>query len=127
MKLLIVFRGGYLRSVPEKVTKNIQEKIYGPLDSANISHDTVLYTYNTDLGVLGTWKECLHAKTIHITEQGPNQILNFKQAIEHIAIKYTDYDYVVFLRFDIIYKIDILQWNIFGRSGLFFSYKQNCP
>jgi hypothetical protein len=66
----------------------------------------------------------LTPKAIHYTEEG--QIINFKKAVKDISLRYSQYDYVIFLRFEIVYKIDILKWNIFSQSGVIFPFKENC-
>jgi hypothetical protein len=124
MKVLIVFRGGYARIDPTLLVKNICDKVYTPLIKNKIEYTTVLYTYPTDTERLTILKEGLGVRDIHFTKEG--QIENFTEAVHGISMLYSDYDYIIFLRFEIIYKIDIMNWNIFNRSGLFFPFKENC-
>ena len=124
MKVLIVFRGGYTRIHPSLLVKNIHDKVYTPLIKNKIEYTPVFYTYPTDTEILTVLKEGLGAKHVHFTKEG--QIENFIEAVNDISIRYSDYDYIIFLRFEIIYKIDIMNWNIFNRSGLLFPFKENC-
>lgn len=124
MKILLVFRGGYTKIDPTLLSKNIHDKVFNPLKENGIEYSTVFYTYPHDLDKLNTLREQLSPIQVQYTNEG--QIINFKEAVRDISLRYSEYEYIVFLRFEIVYKIHILQWNIFGQSGVIFPFKENC-
>jgi hypothetical protein len=124
MKILLAFRGGYSKIDPVLLSKNIQDKIYTQLKENKIEYSTVFYTYPTDIEKLNILKENLFPFEVNYTQDG--QIINFKEAVKDISIRYSTYDYIIFLRFEIVYKIDIMKWNIFTKSGIVFPFKENC-
>lgn len=124
MKVLLVFRGGYSKIDPILLSKNINDKVFKPLTENKIEYSTVLYTYPTDLEKLNSLKDTLNASEVNYTQDG--QIINFKEAVKDITARYNTFDYIIFLRFEIVYKLDIMKWNIFTQSGVIFPFKENC-
>lgn len=124
MKVLLVFRGGYSKIDPVLLSKNIQDKVYTPLRENGIEYSTLFYTYPTDSEKLNTLKEYLVPSEVNYTEEG--QIINFKEAVQDICKRHDSYDYTIFLRFEIVYKLDIMKWNIFTQAGVMFPFKENC-
>ena len=124
MKVLLVFRGGYSKIDPALLSKNIHDKVFTPLTENKIEYSTLFYTYATDLEKLNALKEGLNASEVNYTQDG--QIINFKEAIKDICKRHDTYDYTIFLRFEIVYKLDIMKWNIFTQSGVIFPFKENC-
>jgi len=124
MKVLLAFRGGFSRIQPKYLCKNIRDKIFAPLEANGIDYTTVFFTNTYDASKCDALKEGLKPESIYMTQDG--QLNNFNQAINTIVSTYTTYDYIVFLRFELIYKIDILRWNIF-QEGFVVPYKENCP
>ena len=51
------------------------------------------------------------------------QYLNFYYGMINIQPFVKDYDKIIFLRFDICYKINIMKWNIFNDKGIGFTFK----
>ena len=128
MKVLIIFRGDYsLVDYPRMVCKNIHKHIIQPLIDENICFHTMFSTYKTDLAKLGVYESALNPIKIqfseYVSEHG--QIKNFKDALVMANDTLTPYDYILFLRFDIVYKMNIKEWNIFGKDGLILPYKEN--
>ena len=123
MKVLLVFRGGYSKIDPALLCKNIHDKVFTPLTENGIEYSTLFYTYPTELEKLNALKEGLRASEVNYTQEG--QINNFKEAVKDICKRPT-YDYTIFLRFEIIYKLDIMKCNIFTQSGVIFPFKENC-
>lgn len=128
MKVLIIFRGDYsIVDYPSMVCKNIHTYIIQPLIEQKINFDTMFSTYNTDLAKLAVYESAFNPIKIqfseYVSEHG--QVKNFKDALLMANDTYTLYEYILFLRFDIIYKINIKEWNIFGKDGIILPYKEN--
>lgn len=124
MKVLLVFRGGYSKIDPVLLCKNIHDKVFTPLTENGIEYSTLLYTYPTEVEKLNALKQGLNASEVNYTQEG--QIINFKEAVKDITTRHSMYDFTIFLRFEIIYKLDIMKWNIFTQSGVIFPFKENC-
>jgi hypothetical protein len=125
-KILIVFRGGYTR-VPnvEHVCKNIIEYIIEPLRSDNYVPDVLFSTYKEDLPKLDIYKQYLSPIQITFTNSHIRQITNFKETLHNIKSLYSQYSYIIFLRFEAIYKIPISKWNFYNKTGIFFPFKED--
>jgi hypothetical protein len=122
MRILIAFRGDYsVVNNPSAVCSNIKEKIIDPLRSKGDEVDILFFTYRTDMAKLGIYES--HLYPIHTSFTNGGQIINFGEAMHYIKDIYDIYDYVLFLRFDIIYKMSIDKWNIFNK-GITFTYKE---
>jgi len=126
MNLLIIFRGGYNRiDDPETVTFNINKFIIEPLKRDN--KVTVLFSsYLEDEEKLEVFKQKLKPETVVLNDrvEHTGQIINFKQTLSVIESVYSNYDYVLFLRFEIIYKMSVLEWDIFTKRGLIVPYRE---
>jgi len=124
MKILISFRGDYSTVLhPNAVCNNIKENIIQPLYTSGNEVDTLFFTYPSDIVKLGIYETSL--KPIHTCFTPYGQIINLKEAMSYIKDIYHTYDYIIFLRFDIIYKMNINLWNIFNKEGITFTYKED--
>ncbi len=125
MNILIIFRGGYDRvKTPHSISNNIIKYIIEPLHSQGYNVETKFCTYDYDLNKLQVFKDKLHPSKIHCVRNG--QYNNFKDALHITRDIYNKYDYIIFLRFEIIYKTNIIDWNIFNKEGMIFPYKEDC-
>ena len=124
-KVLIVFRGGYERVTDvEFICKNIQMYVQNPLLENNTNAmDIVFSTYNNDITKLHRFTEILQPKKTFFTHSG--QITNFKETLNHIEPLTKDYDCIVFLRFEAIYKKPIVEWNCIEKDGLCLPFKED--
>jgi len=124
MKILLVFRGDY-RQVerPEFVCENIIKQIIKPIQEQNNSVDVVFCTYIDDVSKLNVYISAINPMGILFTDNG--QVPNFKQALSFVYDVHNDYDYIIFLRFDIIYKKSIDCWNVFDKEGLIMTFKED--
>lgn len=126
MKSLIIFRGDYSYvTTPEVVCKNLLKYIVSPMREKNHVIDVIFCTYQSNLDKLKIYEEFLNPIGIHFTETG--QINNFKASLQIVKDTYEKniYDHILFLRFDVIYKINIDDWNIFNNDGITFPFKED--
>ena len=124
MKILIIFRGGYSRVPdPEFVCKNIEQYIVLPLSKDKHIFDVVFSTYNENPQKLEIFNKHLNPIKTFFTQNG--QIINFKETLNNIKPLYDEYDYILFLRFEAIYKIPINEWNFQNKEGLILPFKEH--
>jgi hypothetical protein len=118
-KFLVAFRGAYdYVKNPTMVCYNIIKNV---ITSTTYDVDVYFFTYDNDLDKLKIYDYYLKPKKIYFTEDG--QIENFKESLQILENYYKNYDYVLFLRFDIIYKMPIL--NLCTKDGITFTYKED--
>lgn len=124
MKTLIVFRGDYSTVAnPKFICQNIKQNVIEPMKEKSIDVDVIFCTYPSDLNKLNTYASTLNPVQIYFTTNG--QISNFKESMSKIKNIYDQYDYILFLRFDIFYKMNIMNFNIFDKDGIIFPYKED--
>ena len=124
MNILIVFRGGYNRvKQPHAVSNNINKYIIDPLRELN-NVDIIFCTYSYDIKKLQVYKDKLNPKAIHYVRDG--QYNNFIDALNITKDIYDKYDYIIYLRFELIYKRNIIEWDILNKEGMIFPYKEDC-
>jgi len=125
-KILLVFRGSYSRVKNiDHVCKNINTYIIEPLLLHNYLPDIVFSTYNDDLAKLDIYKKYLSPKQILFTNSYIHQLTNFKETLHTIKSIYSEYTYILFLRFEAIYKISISKWNFYNKIGVILPFKNN--
>jgi len=125
-KILIVFRGGYTRVTNvEHVCKNINTYIIEPLRSENYIPDIIFSTYNENLRKLDIYTRYLSPKKILFTNKYDNQVPNFKETLNNMKSIYSEYSYIIFLRFEAIYKIPITKWNFYNKIGVILPFKED--
>lgn len=118
-KFLVAFRGAYdYVKNPTMVCENIIKNI---ITSSPHDVDVYFFTYDNDLDKLKIYDSYLKPKKIYFTKDG--QIENFKESLQILENYYKTYDYVLFLRFDIIYKMPIL--NFCSKDGITVTYKED--
>lgn len=134
-KILIVFRGACDRvSDINHVCKNVIKNIIKPLENmgndaeehststSKSNVDVLFFTYDDDLNKLKIYESYFNPKKIYFTQNG--QIENFKEALTILENYYKSYDHILFLRFDIIYKMTIRELFCF-QSGITLSFKED--
>lgn len=122
--VLIVFRGGYSRvKAPNFVCQNVCKFIFNSLQSLGFSYDVFFSTYNDNPVHLKIYKKAFNPKKIFFTANG--QINNFKETLVRIKPFVHKYKFVIFLRFEAIYKIPINKWNFFDKKGLILPFKED--
>jgi len=125
-KILIVFRGGYTRVQNiEHVCKNIIEYIIDPLRLDNYVPDIIFSTYRDDLAKLDIYTKHLSPILTTFTNGTIRQITNFKETLNTIKSIYSQYSYIIFLRFEAIYKIPITKWDFYNKTGVLFPFKED--
>jgi hypothetical protein len=87
-----------------------------------LDHDIVFSTYTDDIPKLEEFKKHLQPKACHLTPRLPSQNHNFKHTLP--LLDYQNYDYIVFLRFEAIYKIPLSEWEFQGKTGLILPFKE---
>jgi len=138
MKFLVVMRGHCNRTENiQYIYDNYLLKIKNPLLDNGHTIDCMFNTYNGYDEYFEKFKKLYNPiKIFRSNEFQPNkyeniapncgfQILNFYDGMTNIKSFINDYDKIIFLRFDICYKINIMKWNIFNDKGIFFTFKES--
>ena len=138
MKFLIVMRGHCNRNENiQYIYDNYLLKIKNSLLNNGHTVDCMFNTYNGYDEYFEKFKKLYNPiKVFRSNEFQPNkyeniapnctfQILNFYDGMTNIKSFINDYDKIIFLRFDICYKINIMKWNIFNDKGIFFTFKED--
>ena len=124
MKFLIVMRGHCNRFKNIKyIYDNYLIKIKNPLLDNSHTLDCMFNTYNGDDEYFEKFKELYNPIKIFRMDPHNFQSVNFYYGLINIKPFVKDYDKIIFLRFDICYKINIMKWNIFNDKGIFFTFK----
>ena len=138
MKFLVVMRGHCNRTENiQYIYDNYLLKIKNPLLDNGHTIDCMFNTYNGYDEYFEKFKKLYNPiKIFRSNEFQPNkyeniapncgfQILNFYDGMTNIKSFINDYDKIIFLRFDICYKINIMKWNIFNDKGIGFTFKED--
>lgn len=128
MKFLIVMRGHCNRFENiQYIYDNYLIKIKNPLLKNGHTLDCMFNTYEEDDEYFEKFKELYNPiKVFRIDPlKCKYQCLNFYNGMINIQPFIKDYDKIIFLRFDICYKINIMKWNIFNDKGIFFTFKED--
>ena len=128
MKFLIVMRGHCNRFENiQYIYDNYFIKIKNPLLKNGHTLDCMFNTYNGYDEYFEKFKELYNPIKIFRMDTCKYQYLNFYYGMINIQPFVKDYDKIVFLRFDICYKINIMKWNIFNDKGIFFPFTEIEP
>jgi len=125
MKFLIVMRGHCNRFENiQYIYDNYLLKIKNPLlDNGHTIH-CMFNTYNGDDKYFEKFKKLYNPIKTFRMDLCKYQYLNFYYGMINIQPFVKDYDKIIFLRFDICYKINIMKWNIFNDKGIGFTFKE---
>jgi len=125
MKICLVFRGenernyrGYTCSLDN--IDNWRKYIFDDLNKN--SYDIVFITYKTTI-LNDLIKKINPIITITSDYENSSQVSNFKLVNDFINRERENYDRFIILRFDVIYKIKISEWNIWNKFGIIFPNK----
>ena len=99
-------------------------KIKNPLLDNGHTIDCMFNIYNGDDEYFEKFKELYNPIKIFRAEPCKYQYLNFYYGMINIKPFVKDYDKIIFLRFDICYKVNITKWNILNDKGIFFPFKE---
>ena len=126
MKFLIVMGGHCNRFKNIKyIYDNYFLKIKNPLLENGHTIDCMFNTYNGDDEYFEKFKELYNPIKTFRMDPHKYQFVNFYYGMINIQQFVKDYDKIIFLRFDICYKINIMKWNIFNDKGIFFTFKES--
>lgn len=96
-----------------------------------LDHDIVFSTYNDSLSKLDEFTVHLRPSKTFFTPQ-VNQRVNFQATLRNVLpliemndVNNTSYDYIIFLRFEAIYKLPLEEWNFRGKHGLIVPFKED--
>lgn len=121
--VLIVFRGGCSRvNIPTLICKNIEMQILGPLRS-KVNVDIIFSTSSKQDENIDTFNSLLRPMQIFYTSSG--QIVNFQETFTNLQSKYLKYTHIIFLRFEVIYKVTFDTLNILDTIGIRLPYKED--
>ena len=126
MKFLVVMRGNCNRFKNIKyIYNNYFLKIKNPLLENGHTIDCMFNTYNGDDEYFEKFKELYNPIKTFRMDPHKYQFVNFYYGMINIQQFVKDYDKIIFLRFDICYKINIMKWNIFNDKGIGFTFKED--
>ena len=124
MKFLVVMRGSCNRFENiQYIYDNYLLKIKNPLLENGHTIDCMFNTYNDNDKYFEKFKELYNPIKTFRMNPCKYQYLNFYYGMINIQPFVKDYDKIIFLRFDICYKINIMKWNIFNDKGIGFTFK----
>ena len=128
MKILLVFRGENKKISGGKfcdVRKCIPNNKVRIIDSLrNMGHivDIMFVTYYSEY--LQDFVEAYNPqKVFTMNYENSSQILNFKFLLENIESYACEYDRILVLRFDYLFKKNIEDWNEWQKEGMMFPWK----
>ena len=126
MKFLVVMGGHCNRFKNIKyIYNNYFLKIKNPLLENGHTIDCMFNTYNGDDEYFEKFKELYNPIKTFRMDPHKYQFVNFYYGMINIQQFVKDYDKIIFLRFDICYKINIMKWNIFNDKGIGFTFKED--
>lgn len=120
MKICIIFRGETVRDYIKHINtfdnvKNIQEHIFNDLREHGIDYDIALITYENE--IVKDFQKEYNVKDTIICEYISQQH-NMAEVNKYTQDHALQYDRFIILRFDILYKIKITNWNKFYEEGI---------
>jgi hypothetical protein len=127
-KILVVFRGenkrfndGIWYDVRACIPNN-KRRIIESLKQMNHDVHVYLATYRSEF--LQCYIEEYNAEKIFLMDYDKSsQHLNFKFVLESIAPFANDFDKIIILRFDLLFKKDISTWPMWDKEGIMFPWK----
>lgn len=128
-KILLVFRGENKRwnskqfhDVRDCIPNN-KKRIIDSL--RNAGHQVTVYFCTYDSEHLKDFTEAYTAEKVFCMDfKGSSQHKNFKFALDSIAPFVNEFDKIIFLRFDFLYKKDISEWSLIDqKEGHVFLWK----
>jgi hypothetical protein len=129
MSILIVFRGNCDRNEQiDYIYENHKIKISNYLEENGYKIDYLISSYNENLEILDKWARFLNPIQIFtMNSHGSNQAHNFIFTIKNIHnhVDYKNYDKILIIRFDIIYKRGMKFWNILNKNGFIVPFKED--
>lgn len=121
--VLIIFRGGCSRvNNPTLICKNVEMQVLGPLRSI-VDVDIIFSTTSKGDPKIDTFSDILHP--IHIFYTSPGQIVNFQETLRNVQNIYSKYKQIIFLRFELLYKVSFDTLTILDTHGLRLPYKED--
>jgi len=126
MKFLIVYRGNCNRYTNlDLFFKNFLLKIKNPLNLNGHEFDCALFTYQNETSYCDAFIKLFNPKFVKLFSYS-NQKDQFISILKFLNSKILDeYDKIIFLRFDICYKMNIMKWDFFDKKGIFFPFKED--
>ena len=127
MKICILFRGEIERnchgiSNPCIHYTNWQKNIFTDLSNSGYNFDIIFITYPCNS--IDILKDKLHPKEIILLPfENSSQINTFSKTNDYIQTHQSEYDRFIILRFDIIYKLNITQWNHWNSTNIILPNK----
>jgi hypothetical protein len=129
MRYLIVYRGYCDRLEKHNLDilyKNFINKIKNPLLQKNIDVDVVFSVYDTSKEHLEYLINLLDPILIYThSSYNSTQIDQFMVTFNKVLNIYEDYNRIIFLRLDTVYKININKWNIWNNTGIFYTFRED--
>lgn len=119
-RILIIYRGHCDRVAADPIYRNFLVKIKGPLERAGVEIDSLMM-YHEGQRTAEAWKALWNPKEAHSIplehcKKQANTLhwcLNYLQGWSEVGA----YDWILFLRFDVLYRVSILNWNLLNQSA----------
>ena len=128
-KILIVFRGDCNRFTDYQfIYNNIKLKILDPLNSKNYTYDIIASSYLEQLNNLNEFSKYFNPiKLYTMNKDNSTQVKQFMFTVNMIKtnINIAEYTKILFLRFDIVYKMSIINWKYLDTCGFIVPYKED--
>jgi hypothetical protein len=126
MKFLVVM-GGHCNRFKniQYIYDNYLLKIKNPLLENGHTIDCIFNTYNGSDEYFEKFKELYNPIETFRTDPNNFKYINFYYGMINIQPFIKNYDKIIFLRFDLCYKMNIMKWNIFNDKGIGFTFKED--
>jgi hypothetical protein len=129
-KLLVVFRGENKRWNGDryhdvrKCIPNNKARIINSLRLMGHEVDIIFCTYDSEY--INAFQSAYEPIKIYCMDyNGSSQHKNFKFTLDCIENHIDDYDKVIILRFDLLFKKNISEWPMWNQEGIMFPWKDN--
>jgi len=109
-------------SDPTLICKNVEMQVLRPLRSI-VDVDIIFSTSSKRDPKVDTFSTLLQPKEIFYTASG--QIVNFQETLRNLQNIYSKYKQIIFLRFELLYKVSFDTLNILDTNGMRLPYKED--
>lgn len=129
-RILIVFRGenkrwnnGSFHDVRRCIPNN-KVRIIDSIRKMGYEADVIFCTYDSEY--LHSYVEAYNPKHVFKMDYaGSSQHKNFKFVLDCVDTMYKEYDRIIILRFDLLFKKNISEWDTWTKSAIMFPWKDN--
>jgi hypothetical protein len=131
-KVLIVFRGEHMRKKNghfldcRKVIPNNKKRVLESIQ--NMGHEITVWFCTYDSEYLNDFKVAYNCSECFLQDyHTSSQHKNFKFVLDSIEPVHKEFDKIIILRFDYLYKKNFSDFNWWDKEGIVFPFKDNDP